>query len=165
MANITDVIRYLKKNGIPFEIIPHEPAFTAHEVASATRVPDSELAKTLVVRIDGKFWMVVLRGDQRLNERKLKRIVGAHTVHLAHEEDLNALFPDCELGAMPPFGNLYGLPVLVEHTLTEDDDIVFNACKHTQSIRMKYRDFERLVQPLVGRFSEIRRVHEDWEMP
>lgn len=86
-------------------------------------------------------------------------------MHLAHEEDLNALFPDCELGAMPPFGNLYGLPVLVEHTLTEDDDIVFNACKHTQSIRMKYRDFERLVQPLVGRFSEIRRVHEDWEMP
>lgn len=165
MAKITDVIRYLKNNGIPFEIIPHEPAFTAHEVASATRVPDSGMAKTLVVRIDGKFWMVVLRGDQRLNERKLKRLVGAHTVHLAREEDLNSLFPDCEMGAMPPFGNLYGLPVLVEYALTEEADLVFNACKHTQSIRMKYRDYERLVQPLVGRFSEIRRVHEDEEMP
>lgn len=165
MAKITDVIRYLKENSIPFEIIPHEPAFTAHEVASATRVPEKELAKTLVVRIDGKFWMVVLRGDQRLNERQLKRLLGAQSVHLAHEEDLSTLFPGCEMGAMPPFGNLYGIPVLVEKALTEDEDIVFNACKHTESIRMKYRDYERLVQPLIGHFSEARGVHAEWDMP
>jgi Ala-tRNA(Pro) deacylase len=165
MAKIHDIVRYLKHNGIPFEIIPHEPAFTTREIASAVRVPDKELAKTLVVQVDGKFWMAVLRGDQRLNERLLKRTFGAHTVHLAHEEDLSSLFPDCEVGAMPPFGNLYGLPVIVEKELSEDEDIVFNACKHTESIRMKYRDYEQLVQPLIGHFSEHRRVYEDWERP
>jgi Ala-tRNA(Pro) deacylase len=165
MAKITDVIRYLKNNGIPFEVIPHEPAFTAHEVASATRVSGKELAKTLIVRVEGKYWMVVLRGDQRLNERHLKRAFNASVVHLAHEEDLSALFPDCERGAMPPFGNLYGLPVLVEKALADNEDIVFNACRHTESIRMKYRDYERLVQPLVGHFSEVRRVCEEWETP
>jgi Ala-tRNA(Pro) deacylase len=165
MARLNDVIRYLKNNGVPFEIIQHDPAFTAHEVASATRVPDKELAKAIVIKVDEKFWMAVLRGDQRLSERHLKRVLGANTVHLAREEDLTNLFPDCELGAMPPFGNLYGLPVLVDKALTEDEDIVFNACKHTESIRMKYKDYERLVQPLVGHFSEIRRVFEDWEMP
>lgn len=165
MAKINDVIRYLKNNGVPFEVIPHEPAFTAHEVALAARVPDKEVAKTLVINVDGKFWMVVLRGDQRLNERYLKRVLGATIVHLVHEEDLSTLFPDCELGAVPPFGNLYGLPVLVEKALTEDGDIVFNACKHTESIRMKYRDYARLVQPLVGHFSEARWVDEDWGIP
>ncbi len=165
MAKITDVMRYLKNNGIPFEVIPHEPAFTAHDVALATRVPDKELAKTLVARLDGKFWMLVLRGDQRIDERKLKYLFAAQSVHLAHEDDLKTLFPDCELGAMPPFGNLYGLPVLLEHALTENEDIVFHACKHTESIRMKYRDYERLVQPLHGHFSAARSVHENWTTP
>jgi Ala-tRNA(Pro) deacylase len=160
MAKITDVIRYLKDNSVPFEVIPHEPAFTAHDVALATRVPDRELAKTLVARLDGKLWMLVLRGDQRVDERKLKRLFAVHSVHLAHEDDLTMLFPGCELGAMPPFGNLYGLPLLVEQALTENEDIVFHACKHTESIRMKYRDYERLVQPLHGHFSVVRSVHE-----
>jgi Ala-tRNA(Pro) deacylase len=109
--------------------------------------------------------MVVLRADQRLNERLLKRLLAATSVRLAHEEDLEALFPGCDLGAMPPFGNLYGLPVIVDQALTEDDDIVFNACKYTESIRMKYRDYERLVRPLIGRFAIHREVLEGRGIP
>ncbi len=160
MAAITNLIRYFKDNSIPFEVIPHEPALTAHDVALAARVPDKELAKTLVARLDGKLWMLVLRGDQRVDQRKLKYLFAVPSVHLAPEEDLKTLFPDCELGAMPPFGNLYGLPVLVEHALTENEDIVFHACEHTESIRITYRDYERLVQPLHGHFSVVRSVPE-----
>lgn len=165
MAKMTDLVQYLERNAVPFEVMTHEQAYTAHEVATVSHVSDKELAKTLIVRVDGKYWMVVLRGDHRVSEQLLKRLFGASHVHLAREEDINSLFPGCELGAMPPFGNLYGLPVLVEKALAEDEEIVFNACKHTESIRMKYRDFERLVQPLVGQFSEFQRVHEDWESP
>ncbi len=165
MAKMIDLVQYLENNGIPFEIIKHQPAFTAHEVATVSRVPDKELAKTLIVSVDGKFWMAVLRGDQRISERSLKRSFGASQVHLAHEEDLNSLFPGCEMGAMPPFGNLYGLPVIIEKSLAEDEEIVFNACRHTECIKMRFRDYERLVQPLVGHFAEPHHVYEDWELP
>jgi Ala-tRNA(Pro) deacylase len=160
-----NLVRYLKNSGFPFEIIPHKPAYTAHEVASASHVSDKELAKTVVVRADGKYWMVILRGDQRLNERLLKQMLAANTVHLAHEEDLGHLFPGCDLGAMPPFGSLYGLPVIVEQALAEDEEIVFNACSHKESIRMKYRDYERLTQPLVGRLAVERGAYADWDIP
>lgn len=165
MAKMIDLVRYLKNNGVPFEVITHQPAFTAHEVATASHVSDKELAKTLIVRVDGKFWMAVLRGDQRISERSLKRLFGASQVRLAHEEDFDSLFPGCEIGAMPPFGNLYGLPVIIEKSLTEDDEIVFNACRHTESIKMRFRDYERLAEPIVGRFAIPHHVYEDSEFP
>ncbi|MEK9136152.1 MAG: YbaK/EbsC family protein, partial [Bacteroidota bacterium] len=148
------VMNYLNKRNIEYQIISHIPAYTSHNTARATHVPESELAKTLVVRAGQQFWMAVLPADHRLSERLLKRVLEVHHVHLATEEELGALFPDCEVGAMPPFGNLYGLPVIVDQSLTERGEIVFNACTHTEAVRMKFADFERLVKPLIGEIAE-----------
>lgn len=154
MAKLTDLMRYLENNKVEYRIMEHTPAFSAHEVAVAVHVPERELAKAILVRIDDRYWMTVLRSDHRLNTHTIKRAFAAKQVHLAHEEDLESLFPDCQVGAMPPFGNLYGLPVLVDEALTEDEEIVFNACSHTKVIRMKFRDFKELSRPVITRFAE-----------
>jgi Ala-tRNA(Pro) deacylase len=154
MAKMTDLLRYLNSNKVDFQVIEHDPAFSAHEVAVATHVPEGEMAKAIVIRIDDHFWMAVLRSDQRINQQMIRRVFGAKNVHLAHEEDLEVLFPDCQLGAMPPFGHLYGLPVMVEEGLAADDQIVFNACTHTKSIKMKFKDFRRLAKPVVAGFAD-----------
>jgi Ala-tRNA(Pro) deacylase len=156
MAILGDMVDYLKHNGVSYEIIEHTPAFSAHEVAVASHVQDKDLAKTLVVNTDGKYCMVVMPADHRLDEHKLGELVNAKNVHLAKEENLKALFPDCEIGAMPPFGNLYALPVYIDKTLTEDKDITFNACSHIKSIRVKMNDFMRLVRPVIAEFSRSR---------
>lgn len=150
MAKASDLVRYLTDNNIHFRLLRHIPVFKAHDVAEAAPVPDSELAKTLLVKAGTIYWMVVLRADQRLNERLLQHALEVHHVHLAHEEDLETLFPDCEIGAMPPFGNLYGFPVIVDKSLAEDEEIIFNACTHQESIRMKFADYERLVKPMIA---------------
>lgn len=161
MAKLIDVMNYLNKRHIEYQVISHIPAYTSHNTALATHVPDSELAKTLVVRAGQQFWIAVLPADHRLSERLLKRVLEVHHVHLATEEELEALFPDCEVGAMPPFGNLYGLPVIVDQSLTERGDIVFNACTHTEAVRMKFADFERLVKPLIGAIAEASTAREE----
>ncbi|MBM4160228.1 MAG: YbaK/EbsC family protein [Ignavibacteria bacterium] len=164
MAKMTDLLRYLNSNKIEYQVLEHDPAFSAHDVAIATHVPESEMAKAVVIRIDERFWMTVLRSDQRINQQLVKRAFAAKHVHLAHEEDLGTLFPDCQIGAMPPFGNLYGLPVLVDESLAQDEEITFNACTHTKSIRMKYQDFRRLVRPVVAGFAESPHPAEDREL-
>ncbi|MBI5464460.1 MAG: YbaK/EbsC family protein [Ignavibacteriales bacterium] len=160
MAKTSDLINYLQKSGMPFEVIDHELTFTAHQTAVATHVPDSELAKAIIVRVDGKFWMTVSRADMRVNESMVKRVLSGKNVHLAHEEDLMTLFPDCQLGAMPPFGNLYGLPVIVDDALTQDETVVFNACSHSKAIRMLFKDFKQLVHPLIAEIAEPRAIEE-----
>jgi Ala-tRNA(Pro) deacylase len=164
MAKMTDLLRYLNSNKIEFQIIEHDPAFSAHDVAVRTKIPESEMAKAILIKIDDRFWMAVLRADQLINERLLKRTFAAKIVHLAHEEDLGLLFPDCQIGAMPPFGNLYGLPVLVEDGLALDEEIVFNACTHTKAIRMKFKDFCRLAKPAIAAFAEPKCVTADREL-
>jgi Ala-tRNA(Pro) deacylase len=156
MAKFGDVIDYLKRNNVPYEVIEHQPAFSAHEVAVASHAQDKDLAKTLIVHIDDKHCMVVIPADHRLDLHLLKDVVSAKHLHLSHEEDLKLLFPDCELGAMPPFGNLYALHVYVDKALADDDEIVFNACSHTKSIRLKMKDYIRLVQPTVSVISRSR---------
>jgi Ala-tRNA(Pro) deacylase len=156
MAKLGDVIEYLKRNGVPYEVIEHVPAFSAHEVAVVSHVQDKDLAKTLIVHTDNSFCMVVLPADHRLDDHLLHQVVKAKHLHLAHEDDLRPLFPDCELGAMPPFGNLYALPVYMDQALTEDSEIVFNACSHTKSLRMKMNDYLHLVKPIVGPLSVPR---------
>lgn len=161
MAKASDLQRYLNNNGIPYQIIEHDPAFSAQGVSVATHVAEKEIAKTVILQIDGKFWMTVLRGDYKINLHMIKQAFAAHHVHLAHEEDLNTLFPDCQLGTMPPFGNLYGVPVLVDQALADDDQISFNACCYTKVVKIKYEDFRKLVNPLVGQYAEPPFVREE----
>ena len=161
MAKITDLLRYLQSNKIEFHVLEHDPAFSAHDVAAVAHVPESEMAKAILIKIDQHYWMAVLRADQRINPQMIRRVFGAKTVQLAHEEDLGMLFPDCQLGAMPPFGNLYGLPVLVEECLEDDENIVFNACTHTKAIHMKFKDFRRLAKPVIAGFAEFVHAVEE----
>jgi Ala-tRNA(Pro) deacylase len=144
---------YLDDHQVKYVVITHSPAFTMQEIAAATHIPGKELAKTVVVEIDGKLAMAVLPGSQKVDLEMLREAAGAKQVRLASEREFRDRFPDCELGAMPPFGNLYGMDVYVADTLTEDEEIAFNAGSHTQLVRMSYQDFERLVQPQVMHFA------------
>jgi Ala-tRNA(Pro) deacylase len=144
---------FLDEHQVKYVVISHSRAFTTQEIAAATHIPGRDLAKTVIVEIDGKMAMAVLPGSQKVDLELLRDAVGAERVGLAKEEAFKDRFPECDLGAMPPFGNLYGMPVYVADSLTEDEEIAFNAGSHTQLVKMAYRDFERLVQPEVMRFA------------
>ena len=153
MPILTKLREYLDKQGVKYEVLSHRQAFTAQEVAEAQHIKGRELAKVVMLRSAGEFFMAVLPAPYRVDLDLAQGVVGRREVHLATEEEFSGLFPQCEAGAMPPFGNLYGLPVYVDQSLTRDDDIVFNAGTHTQTVRMKYADFARLVQPRVAAFA------------
>jgi Ala-tRNA(Pro) deacylase len=161
MAKMSDLLKYLNLTGVQYQVINHMPAFSAHSVALAAHVPDCELAKTLLVRADEQYWMAVLPADCHLNQRQLKHALEAKHVSLATEEELAVFFPDCDVGAMPPFGKLYALPVILDKSLTEDECIVFNACTHTQSVKMKYADYEKLVRPIIAEIAERVQKQEE----
>jgi len=148
---------YLDREGVRYVSIVHSPAFTAQEVAASAHIPGKILAKTVMVNVDGKLAMAVVPASYAVDFDLLQGSIGAGNVTLAHENDFEERFPDCELGAMPPFGNLYDMPVYVSRTLAENDEIAFNACTHRELIKLSYKDFERLVQPMVFTFS----VHTD----
>ena len=143
---------YLRENKVPFQVVHHPLAYTAQEVAAAEHVPGKMLAKVVIAFVNGKMVMLSLPAPWRVNLDKAAAALGVKEIRLAHEEEFAAAFPDCEVGAMPPFGNLYDVPVYVDKALTEDDTIVFNAGTHTDTISMKYADFERLVKPIVAEF-------------
>lgn len=147
------VKEYLDQNGVPYVTISHSPAYTAQGVAAAAHVKGKELAKVVIIKVDGKLAMAVLPAPYKVNTDKLREAIGCRELKLAGEEEFGHLFPDCELGAMPPFGNLYGMEVYVAGSLTENEEIAFNAGSHSELIRLAYRDFERLVKPKVLRFS------------
>ena len=144
---------YLEKNQVSFEVGYHQRVYTAQEIAAAEHVPGKELAKVVMVRADGKMVMLVLPASFRVDMEKLKGILKSKKVEKAKEEEFQDLFADCEIGAMPPFGNLYDLEVWVDQVLTEDKDIVFNAGSHVETLKIKYSDYARLVNPKVGQFS------------
>ncbi|MBC8524238.1 MAG: YbaK/EbsC family protein [Chlorobium phaeobacteroides] len=144
---------FLDSHHIRYFIISHSPAYTAQEIAAAAHVPGKELAKTVMVTIDGKLALAVLPASDKLDFDKLKDAAGTGNVELAAEEDFADMFPGCEVGAMPPFGNLYGMKTYVAEELAEDDEIVFNAGNHNELLRLSYADFERLVSPEVVRIS------------
>ena len=140
---------YLDQHEVEYITISHSPAYTAQRIAEITHLPGKELAKTVIVKIDDKFAMAVLPASRRVDLRHLQEAIGADVVVLASEQEFEKLFPDCEVGAMPPFGNLYDMGVYVAEQLTEDDEIAFNAGSHTELVRMSYRDFASLVTPQV----------------
>ncbi|QXD14506.1 YbaK/EbsC family protein [Rhodocaloribacter litoris] len=146
---------YLDANGVKYVTISHSPAFTAQEVAASAHVPGREMAKTVMIKVDGKMAMAVLPATFKVDLEMLRQALGAQNVELATEEEFKDLFPDCELGAMPPFGNLYGMDVFMAATLAEDEEIVFNAGTHTELIRMAFPDYVRLVKPVELQFSLV----------
>lgn len=152
---IAKVKEFLENSGTDFEVTETPSAYTAQETAAQAHIPGKELAKTVIVKVDGAFAMAVLPAPERIDFTLLKGFTGAGSVELASEEEFAGLFPDCEVGAMPPFGNLYDMTVFVESGLAEDEKICFYGCDHSRLIRMAYADYERLVNPKVGRFSQV----------
>jgi Ala-tRNA(Pro) deacylase len=149
---IRQLREFLDSHKIKYAVLPHSHAITAQQIAASAHIPGKELAKTVVVKLDGKTALAVLPASQKVDFELLQEAAAAKHAELATEEEFRDRFPDCDLGAMPPFGNLYGLEVYVAEALAEDEEIAFNAGSFTELVRMDYRDFERLVQPKVLRF-------------
>ena len=155
MSIAPDVERFLKDQGIKYEVIKHPTAYTAAEEAAASHISGYEWAKTVIffTKKDEPL-MAVLAASHHVNSDMLEDLVGAGKLRLAEESEFSGLYPNCEPGAMPPLGNLYGQKVFVDQRLTEDESIVFNAGNHTEAVRMLYSDFASLVKPVVGTFGE-----------
>jgi Ala-tRNA(Pro) deacylase len=144
---------YLDSNDVEYITISHSKAYTAQKVAASARIPGKELAKTVIVKLDGQMAMAVLPASYQVDFDQLKTASGAKKVKISSEDEFKDRFPDCELGAMPPFGNLYDMEVFVAKSLAEDEEIAFNACSHTELIKMKYKDFDKLAKPKILKFS------------
>lgn len=144
---------YLDKNNIKYITMRHSSAYTAQEIAAKAHVSGKEMAKTVMIKIDGKMAMAVLPASYQIDFDSLREIFGTKNLKLAAETEFRDRFPDCEVGAMPPFGNLYDMEVYVAESLAEDKEIAFNAGSHTELIKLSYEDFERLVKPRVFKFS------------
>lgn len=139
---------FLENHKIKYVATTHSPAFTSQEIAAAAHVSGRQLAKTVIVKADGKFAMVVVPANSQINFAKLKESIGT-MADLATESEFKDKFPGCEVGAMPPFGNLYDMPVYVSNQISQQDHILFNAGSHSELMQVAYRDFERLVKPKV----------------
>jgi Ala-tRNA(Pro) deacylase len=143
---------FLDENGVKYASISHSRACTAQEIAELAHIPGKELAKTVMVLIAGQVAMAVIPASHLVDFKCLSDVAGA-PADLADEGDFVELFPNCDVGAMPPFGNLYGMPVYVSESLAEDEFIAFSAGSHAEVIRLDYASFQRLVNPILGRFS------------
>jgi len=147
-----DVAKFLKKQKVKFQLRHHPARYTAQEVAAAEHITGEEVAKVVIVRADDAFAMCVLPATYVLDMKRAKKALGAKSVRLATEEEIGGLFPDCEVGAMPPFGAEYNLPVYVEEHLSKDEQILVPAGTHEDSVLLAWADYERLAQPKVTSF-------------
>lgn len=144
---------FLDSKKIKYTSVKHSEVYTAQEIAASAHIPGRQLAKTVMVKIDGDMAMAVLPAPYKVDFDSLKKGAGAKKVALATEDDFKDLFPDCEVGAMPPFGNLYDMNVYADESLEEEIEIAFCAGSHTELIRLAYKDFAKLVEPKVLSFS------------
>lgn len=144
---------FLDSNKIKYTTIVHSVAYTADGIAALTHISGKEVAKTVIVKLDGELAMAVLPASEHIDLRSLRGVTNADFCFVAMEADFQGQFPECQVGAMPPFGNLYGMEVYVDESLTKDKEIAFNAGTHAELIRMSYEDFARLVNPKVGQFA------------
>ncbi len=145
---------YLDSHHVHYEVLGHEAAYTAPEIAHTLHVSGKMFAKVVMVKADGRFVMVVLPSNWRIDFRRLTEELGALRVRLATEDEFIGLFPDCQIGTMPPFGNLYGMDVFVDQSLTEDEQIVFKAGMYDGAVKLRYQDFANLVHPIVAEFHQ-----------
>jgi len=144
---------FLDQEKIKYISIVHSPAYTAQEVAASAHITGKELAKTVIVQLDGQMAMAVLPANRKIILQDLREVTGSDQVKFVAEDDFKQKFPECETGAMPPFGNLYGMEVFAAASLADNEQIAFNAGSHTEVIKLAYHDFERLVQPKVVSFT------------
>ena len=144
---------YLEQSKVWYEKISHPRTYTAQETAASAHIKGKELAKSVMIELDGEAALAVLPAYLKIDFKRMKQISGAKKIKLALEEDMEDVFPDCTIGAMPPFGNLYQIPVYADSTLEDDKDIAFNAGSHMELIKMHFRDFNKLVHP------EIHNIH------
>jgi Ala-tRNA(Pro) deacylase len=151
----TSLKNYLTTNGVPFEVLQHPRDFSAQRTAADTHTPGRAFAKCVLVWIDNYYAMIVLPAHHRVDFDLLRDELGAKDAGLVREEEMHRLFPDCEIGAEPPFGKLYDLPVYVAAPLAEDATITFNAGTHDEAIRMTFADFQGLTEPSVIECSAV----------
>jgi Ala-tRNA(Pro) deacylase len=144
---------FLDQERVKYVSIIHSTAYTAQEVAASTHITGKELAKVVIVKLDGELAMAVLSANRKIVLQDLREVTGSDQVKFASEEEFKAKFPECETGAMPPFGNLYGMDVYAAASLSDIEEIAFNAGSHTEVIKLAYKDFERLAKPKVVSFT------------
>ena len=145
--------KYLDEHNIKYVSIKHSLAYTAQEIAASAHIHGKELAKTVIVKVDDRMTMAVLPANYKIDLKLLSEATGAKHAGLADEQEFQSFFPGCAPGAMPPFGNLYDMDVFVDVSLSEDEEIAFNAGSHTELIRLSYKDFDTLVKPRVTRLA------------
>jgi Ala-tRNA(Pro) deacylase len=134
---------------VPYEVFNHALAYTAQEIAAKQHFSGNDMAKVVMLEVDDELVMGVIAGNQKIDPDTVRGTLGASRVRLATEDEFTSRFPECEIGAMPPFGNLFGLKVFVDPALEKDEDIYFNAGNHVQTVRLRYKDFAALVNPRV----------------
>jgi len=144
---------------VSYEVYNHPMAYTAQGIAQRQHFSGNEMAKVVMLRADGELVMAVVTGSQKVDLPTVRASLGADEVRLAREDEFYIKFPHCEIGAMPPFGNLFGLPVYMDPAVTKDESIYFNAGNHVQTVRIRYKDFEKLVNPQVVRLTEEKKKH------
>jgi len=154
MPAMPTIHEFLREAHVPYTVVPHPPAFTACQEAAVTHVPARDWAKVVVCIIDGEPVQAVVPAPSFVNLEQLLELSGGHAIRLAFEDELRHFFPDCEVGAMPPFGPLYGQTVYVDAMLAAEPRIVFNAGTHRDAIAMRWTDFVKMMNPVVGRFAE-----------
>ena len=153
MPGITTIHQFLHDAHVPYSVLPHWPAYTAQQEAAATQVPEEDWAKVVVCFIDGEPVEAVVPAASYVNLERLLALSGGTSIRIAAEEELGRLFPQCEVGAMPPLGPLYGQTVYVDAAMAFEPEIVFNAGTHRDAIAMQWTDFVKMVNPIVGRFA------------
>jgi Ala-tRNA(Pro) deacylase len=147
--------QYLSENGVSFEVLKHDQAYTMQEAAAALHVSGKQVAKVVIVKADEGMAMLVIPAPDRVNLDHVRAALGAKKASLAKENEFASLFPDCAPGAMPPFGNLYDVPVYVDQALADKEHIIFRVGTHRHTMRIAYADFERLAQPTIGEFAYL----------
>lgn len=152
MSALNRVWNYLDSEKVSYEVLQHPEAYTAPGLARALHVPGRAVAKVVILNVGERFVMAVLPSTWKVDLKRLREIFEPSPVRLATEEEFRVLFPDCDLGAMPPFGNLYGLAVYVDRSMAEDEEIIFPVGNHFQAVKLPYQVFARLVRPIMAEF-------------
>ena len=147
------ILDYLKKAKVKCEVREHKPTFSAQQMAATEHEPGKYVAKPVIVKADDKFVMCVLPACRKVDLQALKKQLGAKSIELAEEVEIGKLFTDCEIGAEPPFGNLYDLPTVMDKSLEDDDHIVFQAGSHDKAVKISMADYRKLVNPKILDFS------------